>query len=200
MPRTKPADERRSDLLDAAQAVFVDKGVAATTLEDITARAGVAKGTFYLYFRSKDDIVSALQRRFGDQFADRLARAAASKGDWVAKLDALVTACFTNYASQYDLHDVLFHHPGASSTHSDGDDHEPSPSRITDVIGDVLSDGVAAGAYQVDDVELTAILVYSAIHGAFEAHCHGPRRPAKARFVRATQQLVRRAAGIAGTP
>jgi AcrR family transcriptional regulator len=192
VPRTKPPAERQADLLDAAQVVFVEKGVTAATLEDITSRAGVAKGTFYLHFRSKDDIVSALQRRFGERFAARMQAAVDAEEDWTGKLDALVEACFTNYAAEYDVHDVLFHHPGAYDEHGDA----PSPPAIVAVVRGLLADGVAAGAFSVDDVELTAVFVFSALHGAFEASCHGPDRPAEARVVRTAQQLVRRAAGV----
>ena len=57
MARTKPAEQRRADLLAAAQNLFVTKGLGATTLEDITSGAGVSQGLFYHYFRSKEDIV-----------------------------------------------------------------------------------------------------------------------------------------------
>src|SRR5690242_20267326 len=54
MPR--PADRRaKIELLRAAEAVFVEHGLSAAKVEDITARAGVSKGAFYLHFESKDD-------------------------------------------------------------------------------------------------------------------------------------------------
>ena len=60
-PRTKSPETRRQDLLDAGEKVFLEKGVAGATVEDITSCAGVAKGTFYLYFASKDDLLNALR-------------------------------------------------------------------------------------------------------------------------------------------
>jgi AcrR family transcriptional regulator len=54
MPRV--ADPRtKVELLRAAEAVFAERGLAAAKVEDITARAGVSKGAFYLHFESKDD-------------------------------------------------------------------------------------------------------------------------------------------------
>ena len=61
---------------------------------------------------------------------------------------------------------------------------------------DLLAAGTEAGAYRVDDPELTAVLLFSAAHGGYESSCHGPDRPDEARLVAATQQLFRRAAGI----
>ena len=53
-------DDRPAEIVQAALAVFVERGFAATRLDDIAARAGVAKGTLYLYFRSKDVLLKAV--------------------------------------------------------------------------------------------------------------------------------------------
>jgi AcrR family transcriptional regulator len=54
------ADERPQELLDAALAVFVERGFAAARLEEVARRAGVSKGTVYLYFSGKEDLLKAL--------------------------------------------------------------------------------------------------------------------------------------------
>ena len=47
---------KKNKLLSAAFSLFIEKGVKNTTIQDIVDRAGVAKGTFYLYFKDKDDL------------------------------------------------------------------------------------------------------------------------------------------------
>jgi TetR/AcrR family transcriptional repressor of nem operon len=195
MPRTKPPQQRRNDLLDAAQSLVVEKGVAAVTLDDVTRRAGVAKGTFYLYFRSKGDLVTALQQRFSDRMAERVEAAARDAGTWAAKLDACVLACYDDYRANYELHDVLFHHGGMADRHMH-DDGDPSPARLVGAVRDLLATGVEAGAYDVDDPDLAAVLLFSAVHGAYDACCHGAQRPDEGALVAATQQLFRRAVGV----
>ena len=64
---TKPRWERRKDarpqeLLAAALDIFVVKGYAATRLDDVAARAGVSKGTLYLYFTNKEELFKAVVR------------------------------------------------------------------------------------------------------------------------------------------
>ncbi len=64
---SKPRWERRKDarpqeLLDAALDLFVERGYAATRLDDVAARAGVSKGTLYLYFANKEDLFKAVIR------------------------------------------------------------------------------------------------------------------------------------------
>lgn len=61
--------ERRRELLAAARDVFVEKGFSAASVDDIVARAGVARGTFYLYFQDKRSIFEALV----DDFLTRIA-------------------------------------------------------------------------------------------------------------------------------
>ncbi len=65
--KSEPRWERRKDarpqeLLEAALDLFVEKGFAATRLEDVAARAGVSKGTLYLYFDNKQELFKAVVR------------------------------------------------------------------------------------------------------------------------------------------
>jgi len=61
----RPA-ERRTELLDAAERLFSERGLDATTVADIAKAAGVAKGSFYGYFASRDELIDALNARLGD--------------------------------------------------------------------------------------------------------------------------------------
>jgi len=56
-------DERAPEILEAALACFSEKGFAATRMEDIARRAGISKGTIYLYFESKEAVFKALAQR-----------------------------------------------------------------------------------------------------------------------------------------
>lgn len=57
------AEARPDEVLDAALALFVEKGFAATRVEDVARRAGLSKGTIYLYFPSKEALLEGLVRR-----------------------------------------------------------------------------------------------------------------------------------------
>ena len=79
MPRiTKPAAERREEILNAAAALFTTKGVTASTMNDILGAVGVAKGTLYYHFTSKDEILRSLIDRTVAEIAERAAQAAAA--------------------------------------------------------------------------------------------------------------------------
>src|SRR5690606_41345551 len=61
-PRQRRKQARPGELLDAALALFVEKGFAATRVDEVAARAGVSKGTLFLYFPSKEELFKAVVR------------------------------------------------------------------------------------------------------------------------------------------
>lgn len=64
---------RPGEILEAALEVFAEKGFAAARMEDIAKRAGVTKGTIYLYFASKEEVFKALARHHvGSSLADAM--------------------------------------------------------------------------------------------------------------------------------
>ncbi len=60
--RARRKDARPGELLDAALALFVEKGFTATRAEEVAQRAGVSKGTLFLYFASKEELFKAVVR------------------------------------------------------------------------------------------------------------------------------------------
>lgn len=71
-------ESRPAELLAAALDIFVERGFAATRLEDVAARAGVSKGTLYLYYASKEDLFKATIRQIIvpmiEEFAEEASR------------------------------------------------------------------------------------------------------------------------------
>ncbi|MES2415778.1 MAG: TetR/AcrR family transcriptional regulator [Pseudomonadota bacterium] len=60
--RERRKEARPGELLEAALELFVEKGFAATKSEEVAARAGVSKGTLFLYFQSKEELLKAVVR------------------------------------------------------------------------------------------------------------------------------------------
>jgi AcrR family transcriptional regulator len=72
---------RPQEILDAALAEFAARGFAAARMDDIAARAGVTKGTVYLYFQSKEDLFKSLVREsIGAAIEARMADARSFEG------------------------------------------------------------------------------------------------------------------------
>ena len=68
-PRPNVTDERKSQIINAAEDVFTKKGFAEARMDDIAEETGLSKGTLYNYFKSKDDLIIAiLDRIFQREF------------------------------------------------------------------------------------------------------------------------------------
>lgn len=163
-PRTKPAEVRLCELMDAAQKLFIDKGFEATTISDIVENAKVAKGTFYHYFASKNEILLALRMRFTCHFIDKIQIAIdkCEPDDWLARLRVWCCTGVATYLEGMELHDALYH-----------DNHYHTRSNqdrdaVLEQIQRILNDGAAAGAWRLDNPRLTAILMYHGMHGAVD--------------------------------
>lgn len=95
-------EARSPEILDAALACFALKGFAATRMDDIAARAGVSKGTIYLYFDSKEAVFKALARQsVGAQIEAVTAHVAAFEGPTAALL-RFVIATMGHFAATSD--------------------------------------------------------------------------------------------------
>jgi len=71
----------RALLLDGALRVFARKGAGAAAIQEITAEAGVANGTFYNYFRNRDELIEAASARLAERFFEDITASAASVTD-----------------------------------------------------------------------------------------------------------------------
>ncbi|QNP48924.1 TetR/AcrR family transcriptional regulator [Diaphorobacter aerolatus] len=81
--RGRRKEARPGELLDAALDLFVEKGFAATKVEEVAARAGVSKGTLFLYFPSKEELFKAVVR---ENISGRFA-------EWEAELTTFCGSC-----------------------------------------------------------------------------------------------------------
>lgn len=163
-PRTKPAEVRLDELMDAAERLFISKGFEATTVSEIVRDAGVAKGTFYHYFPSKNEVLGALRERFTRQFIDRIQRAmdACPVDDAIARLHAWCNSGVLAYLDSMAVHDALYHD---HHYHTRGNQDRDA---VLDQVMSLLDHGVVSGAWQLDNPRLTAMLMYHGMHGAVD--------------------------------
>ena len=94
--RRRRKDARPAELLEAALALFVEKGFAATRSEEVARAAGVSKGTLYLYFPSKEELLTAVIQHFlGSEIETGIAEAAAADGPTAQVMAQLLATWWT---------------------------------------------------------------------------------------------------------
>ena len=172
-PRTQPPDVRRDQLLDAAEQVFLSQGLRATTVADVAAAAGLAKGTVYLHFDSKDALVAALRRRYLDRADEALQAASADVEEPLAHLSRLIHALFEFGARNHDMHHLLFHEAGFS------EDDAFEPVRL--LFAGVIAEGIRRGDIEAGDTDIATDFVVGSMHDALIRAMHG--KPARRKRV-----------------
>src|SRR5262245_3044352 len=154
----KPPEERRSDLLNAAAAVFSRDGVAEAKIEDITAVANVSKGTFYLYFRSKDEAAAELWRRYIDEFI-RVGESILE--DRAVSTGARLVGVFETL-TQFVLSHAAFHRNLYRAAQSETV-KSAANQRLIDLIGAVVHQGVETGELRCEQPELTVRMMFHGV-------------------------------------
>lgn len=191
-PRTKPAEVRREELMDAAQALFLAKGFDAASVDQIVKAADVAKGTFYFHFKTKEAVLQALRTRFIESFHICLEDAINAKApdEWVGRLDAWIGAGVNGYLDQFELHDLVFHEFRPSNRRRERD------NPIVAHLASLIVSGKKAGAWKVRDARLTAVMLSNAIHGAVDDEIAAPVKSSRARLVADVRAFCRLALGL----
>jgi len=164
---TKRPEVRREELLDTALRLSGEVGFDEMSVESVTHAAGVAKGTFYHYFKSKDDLQYQLAKRFGDGLFGALsATAATAQGSATERLRALMDASAAyKLAAGSDLNErggtvmlILFlYHPRNASLRRDLLAMWETSTRT--FLRPVIAAGVADGSFDLVDVESAVDLI-----------------------------------------
>lgn len=184
---SKAPDVRREELVQAAAVLFSEKGIAATGIGDITDRSEVARGTFYLYFASKDEVVAELWQRYVAGFmslADGLLEDSKGLAQGPLILELLVR--LTEHALDHaHLHRLIYGTADASAIALCRQSDQAILERLTGVISryfTVLGRKVNA--------ELFASFLYHALDGALHNAIMKNEPVDRAAFINGVKQFA----------
>jgi TetR/AcrR family transcriptional repressor of nem operon len=176
---------RREQILDAAQQVLLRRGPDAATVADVAEAAALAKGTVYLYFPSKAELLAALRARYFERFTAMLdqqgAAAPGARPAVATRIEQLVAASYDFALANHELHHALFHEAGLG-------EHETF-FRARDAVARLVEAGAASGELDVRDPALATDFVLHGLHGILVAATHGPRSDRR-RLVEGVTRLV----------
>jgi len=176
-------EERKVELLNAAITVLNTVGPVDARVEDITREAGAAKGTFYLYFSSWEEMLIAVREhiltRYVAGFRERFRCETAE--EWWQYFELECAEFLDFQLKQALLHEAVFH--GVIANHT----VESSFSAVT-VVRCMLEKGVKTGACRNHiDVEFSASLMFTIIHAMCDKIANSGDR---ARYFNATMDLL----------
>jgi len=196
--RRMDPEARRRELVSAAKRVFATKGVAGSTVSDIVKAAGVAQGTFYLYFATKSDVVNVVVEQMADGMVDAVERSVTgTEAGAVAKLVALRDAILdlANDAAGRELAGI-YHRPENRAVHDRM--AERMTPRLAPLLERIVRQGIAEGVFTAEDPRVAAWFVLGGLHALEVGFTDPAALPAA--VTRATAYALRALGHTAPTP
>jgi len=149
--QTKVAN--RLAILDAAREVFGDLGYETATVRDIIRRTGLAAGTFYNYFKSKDEVYVALASEGARQFAPLLKAQRAQSANWEEFVQAAIEAYFLFLADAHKSW-LAQRPPGEMQPHVHGE--TPEMTAVFNEVREAIVEEIARGGAPAADPDYLA--------------------------------------------
>ncbi|MCB1056515.1 MAG: TetR/AcrR family transcriptional regulator [Acidobacteria bacterium] len=155
-----PAD-REGEILDAARCIFSRRGFEAATIQEVAEAAGIAKGTVYLYFKSKDELYAAALTRGLEELHEESAAAMARESTAAGKLRAFIATRFSYLERHNEFFRIYFVELGHSLIRTEGKDaaKERLYRSQAEVLAKVIENGIAAGELRPVRPAMTALMV-----------------------------------------
>ena len=190
--RAREKAQRRREILDAARREFLERGVGRPTMDDIASRAEVSKGTIYLYFQSKEEILAHLLLEGLDILLQQMSAhvKAGPQADPVDTLRALADA-YRRFCESSPLYFRLI--MGLDR----GRFEESIPPRLhqqvlkkslqgLELVAQQVRRGAEAGVFVTDDPWRSAGSVWAAINGVLILMAH----PTRKRMLRSSAESI----------
>ncbi len=188
MPRkAKPPEERKDELIDTAERLFSAKGYDETAVSDIVRALNIAQGTFYYYFKSKEDILKAVIEHDLQTMRDEVGVLRQTPRDARGKLEGLINVILSFNEKRDSLFKYIHLEQNALL-------HDKFMRRLADIftpiVREVLLEGVYHGAFHIRHATETAeilLLVVAhlndSVHFVQEPADHAHRQEAAEYFL-----------------
>lgn len=159
--RQRRKDERPSEIIAAAIEIFGERGFGKTRLEDVARRAGVAKGTVFVYFPTKEDLFRAVAQAVLSSHLQRLRNAAADLDRPVAEIVPLLLALAANVMGEGRLPAMMRLLIAESRAFPDLARvwHDEVVSKVLGLLTDALERAQARGEIRVGNARLQAFSI-----------------------------------------
>jgi len=153
---------RTQEILGAARRLLEQRGLEAMTMEEIAAAAGVAKGTLYLYFQSKDDLIQALLTLVGENILKDMEAALQAPGMPAEKL-ARVVSILLEYLNRERLLFPIYAREllrgKMESREGFWRNYQDLEERFVTLVTSLFAEGIAAGQFIAANPRLLTFLI-----------------------------------------
>lgn len=163
----KEYEERRKEILETAERLFITKGYTKTTVNDILKEIGIAKGTFYHYFKSKEEVMDEIIMRVIKEDVAK-AKVIVSNPN-IPVLEKLFRILMEQSPKSGDVKDKMieqFHQPNNAEMHQKS--LVQSIIHLSPVLAEVLEQGIEEGIFSTSYPQETIELLLSSAQVIFD--------------------------------
>ena len=162
MSNGKEAEERKKEILDIAAELFTTKGYDNTSTTDILDRVGIARGTIYYHFKSKEEILDTLIDRMTQGIVHNVKAALSCEASAPQKIMSFIGATRVDSAIGKEITDQA-HKPQNALMHQKM--MNSLLAELTPIAAGIIKDGTKEGSFSTDYPEETAemLLIYSSV-------------------------------------
>lgn len=187
----KDPEERRLELVEAAERLFASKGYEETAVSDIVKEINVGQGTFYHYFKSKEDILGAVAKKSVAPLGEEVARIAKGDGDPAGKVNEMLNILLRAISSDTRFMKLLFHRRNYLLHEKI---EEAIEAEVLPYLAVMVSRGTAEGRFNSEyPVEFMEFLLISAF---FTAHHFSSDAEHRRRMRAALEKIASKELGV----
>ena len=187
----KAPEERRMELIETAESLFFQKGYEYTAVSDIVKTINVGQGTFYHYFKSKEDILEAVAEKIVAPIAEDIRKIAKSNEDPATKVNSILNSIIKAGNSDTGFM-KLMHKKGNFLLHDKLE--EALEARVSPSIAEVLSKGMEEGVFNMDYPKESFILLLSST--LYLSHHFTWDHETRERMCAALEEITARVLGV----
>ncbi len=165
-PRPDVSEERKAQIVEAAVAVFSRLGFERARMEDVARESGLSKGTLYLYYESKDELIGALLESVFDWGMRDLKNALASEGSASERLRKFGGLMSGEIEKFYVLLPVWFEFYAVAARDEGVRRFMKSYfEEYREILAEIVHDGIQRGEFRQVDVEEVTVTLVSLFEG-----------------------------------
>ena len=194
MKRAKDPDVRREELIDIAEELFLQNGYEETPVSDIVKKAQVAQGTFYYYFKSKDEVLDAIADRYLKEFSATLLEVDSQDLNALDKIISIFKSASGFSLGRKKLIEYL-HQEENALFHLKME--QKGFSVIVPIFTKVIEQGVKEGLFETEYPHEAAVLIFGCQDSLFDIeHFHEKTTEERKRTIKAGFYMIEKILGI----
>ncbi len=168
MPRiSKDPDTRRRELIEKAERLFLKKGYDETTISDIVKSAGVAQGTFYYYFKTKDDILDAIAETYVEEVRKKAEEVAAR--DDLNAIEKMITISSSFTGLVKDKKGIVVHLHEDKNAQLHVKIERKTMAALLEPYAGIIRQGIKEGIFQTDYPEEAVLSIIASTSAILDA-------------------------------